>query len=146
MARVDAAEYTEKWSRRLKASTPDIQKGVNKVTVSPTEKAARQAETALAKIIEAFQNGTWAAQLRKVDLQSWKDSALQKGLTRIAQGVDSAIPGQQEMAQRLLQAVDAAVAKVETTPRGDLETNIGRMVTFTREMAARKLKRPAGAR
>jgi hypothetical protein len=48
------------------------------------------------------------------------------------------------MAERLLQAVDAAVSEANRTPRGDLEANISRMTTFVRSMAGKKLRRPGG--
>jgi hypothetical protein len=143
MARVTAEEYAEKWNRRLKGATEDIRRGINKVSVSPTELAAKKSELALQKIIQAFQDGTWAAQLRKVGLDDWKQSAIGKGLQRIAAGVDAAQPGQRQMAEQLLAAVDASVAEANQTPRGDLESNITRMTTYVRGMAKRKLRRPA---
>jgi len=146
MARVTAQEYAEKWNRRLKGATEDIRRGIAKVSVSPTEMAAKKAEITLQKIIAAFQDGTWASQLRKVSLESWKESATIKGLQRIAAGVDAAQPGQAQMAEQLLAAVDAAVAEANQTPRGDLEANITRMTTFVRGMNKRKLRRPAGSR
>ena len=142
MARVTADEYAEKWARRLSGATQDIKKGIEKVKTSPTAKAADKAELALRKIMEAFNNGTWAAQLRKVSLESWRESAIGKGLDRIAKGVTDATPGQKVMAQKLLAAVDASVAEAEKTPRGSLEDNIGRMVTFVRGMAGRSLRKP----
>jgi hypothetical protein len=143
MARVTAEEYAEKWTRRIKGSTEDIRRGISKVSVSPTEQAAKKAELALQKIIAAFQDGTWAAQLRKVGLEDWKASAIGKGLQRIAAGVDAAAPRQVQMASSLLAAVDASVAEANATPRGDLEANITRMTTFVRGMNKRKLRRPA---
>jgi hypothetical protein len=142
MARVDAGEYAEKWARRLSASSQDIRKGIEKVKVSPTAKAADQAELALRKIMEAFNNGTWASQLRKVSLESWRASAIGKGLDRIAKGVADATPGQVQMATKLLAAVDLSVAEANRTPRGSLEDNITRMTTFVRGMAGRSLKKP----
>jgi hypothetical protein len=143
MARLSAAEYTAKWQQRLKASTEDIRRGISRVTVSPTESAAKQADLALQKIMAAFQSGKWAAQLRKVTLQDWQNSATNKGLQRIAAGVDGATASQQQMAEKLLAAVDATLAEVNQTPRGDLEQNIGRSATFARGMAKRALKQPA---
>ena len=45
------------------------------------------------------------------------------------------------MAGKLLAAVDAAVSVVNQTPRGDLNTNVQRAVTFMTEMSKRAPKR-----
>lgn len=142
MARVTADQYTERWKTGLTQNTGRIREGINRVTVSPTEMAAKAAERTLQKIIAAFQDGTWASQLRKVSLEDWKASAINIGLTRIAAGVEAATEDQREMAVKLLAAVDASVAEAEKTPRGDLEANITRMTTFVRGMAKRKLRKP----
>ncbi len=144
MARVTAQEYTEKWGRRLKQSTEDIRRGINRVTEAPGEAAARQVATMKANLNRAIDDGTWAAQVRAVPLQAWKDAAGKKGVDRIAAGVDGALPSQQQMAEKLLANVDAAVAEANRTPRGSLEDNITRMTTFVRGMASRSLRRPSG--
>jgi len=142
MARVTADEYADKWSRRLKGSTEDIRRGISRVSVSPTEQAAKAADLMLNNLMKSVQDGTWAAQLRAVSLDDWKQSATSKGLQRIASGVDAATADQVGMAQKLLAAVDASVADANKTPRGDLEANITRMTSFVRGMAGRKIRRP----
>jgi hypothetical protein len=142
MARVTAAEYVEDWKRGLVGSTDKIRRGISRVTESPTEKAAKSQERALQNLIQAFTDGTWASQLRKVSLEDWKSSATNKGLQRIAAGVEGASASQVQMAERLLAAVDASLMEVNKTPRGDLEANISRSVTMQRQMAQRKLRRP----
>ena len=144
MARVTAAEYGEKWGRRLKQSTEDIRKGISRVTEAPGEAAARQAALMKANINRSLDDGTWAAQTRAVTLGEWKDAAGKKSVDRIAAGVDGAMPKQAQMAEKLLAAVDASVAEANRTPRGSLEDNITRMTTFVRGMASRSLRRPSG--
>lgn len=137
MARVTASEFAEKWSRRTKAATQDTQKGIERVTEAPGQAAARAQELMLRKLIESIQSGNWAAAVSAVPLSQWKDAAIKKGLGRIAAGVDGATPQMAQMAQQLLANIDAAVAEVEKIPRGDLEANIQRMVTFARTMSER---------
>lgn len=141
MAKVNAQEFADKWGRRLKAATPDIQNGIKKVTQAPGVKAAAQSGVMLANLTQSVSDGTWARQVGKVSLQDWQTAALNKGVGRIAAGVDGAQAKVSNMAGKLLSAVDAAAAVVAQTPRGDLETNIQRSVTFQREMAARAPKR-----
>lgn len=137
MARVTADKYVERWKGGLTQNSARIREGIEAVTVSPTQSAANAADRTLAKIIQSFQDGTWAAQLKKVSLEDWKASALNKGLQRIAAGVEAASPKQAQMAQKLLAAVDATLTEVAKTPRGDLEANISRSATMIRGMAKR---------
>jgi hypothetical protein len=141
MARVTAAEYAEKWGRRLKGATTDIARGIERVTVAPGQQAARAQETMRAKLNAAIDDGTWARQVAGVPLDEWKRAATQKGVQRLAAGVDAAQPNQAAMAERLLAAVDATRTEVNQTPRGDIEANINRMTTFARGMHKRKLRR-----
>ena len=140
MAKVNANEYAEKWGRRLKGSTEDIRRGINRVSVAPGEAAAAQIELMKANLMKSLEDGTWERNVRAVGLDEWKDKILNNGLQRIGAGVDAAQSKQVAMAEKLLAAVDASVEVVNRTPRGDLETNISRMTTFAREMNKRKIK------
>ena len=144
MARVTADQLVEKWARRLKSSTEDIRQGALRVTKAPSEGAIAAQDRMLAKLTAAIMDGTWAASLRRVTLEQWRDALTKVGIGRIAAGVDNAMPEMQDMASRLLSALDAVKAEVERTPRGDLEANITRATTQIRGMAARKLRRPGG--
>ena len=140
MARVSPTEYAEKWARRLKGSSEDIRRGISRVTEAPGVAAAKQKELMKTNINRALDDGTWERNVAAVPLEEWKKKATDKGIARIGVGVDSAQTSQVQMAEKLLAAVDATVAEVNQTPRGDLEANITRMTTFARGMAKRKLK------
>jgi hypothetical protein len=73
-----------------------------------------------------------------VSAEEWKKKTLDKGVARIAAGVDAAAGTQVAMATELLANVDNAVSAANQTPRGTLEDNITRMTTFVREMAKTK--------
>lgn len=140
MARVNAQEYAEKWSRRLKSSTEDIRRGIGKVSEAPGVAAARQVNLMKSNLNKSIDDGTWAAQVSAVPLQEWKDAAGKKGVDRIAAGVDAASPKQAAMATALLANVDASVSEANAIPRGTLEDNINRMTTFVRGMAKRRIR------
>lgn len=141
MARLTAAQWLDKWSRRLNAAGPDISAGVDRVTVAPGTQAAAAAQTMLANLTQSVTSGAWGARVGAVSLQSWKDATKTKGVTRIASGVQQAVATKGNAIQTFLSAVDAAVADANTTPRGSLENNIARSVAFQRSMAARAPKR-----
>lgn len=135
MARVSASEAVTKWGTRTKAASQDYVAGINKVQEAPGVAAARQAGLMLANLMASINSGEWAAAVAAVPLSVWKDAAVKKGAQRIAAGVDGATPQMQQIFTQLLAQVDAAVAEVNQTPRGDLETNIARAATFARAMA-----------
>ncbi len=141
MAKVTAEEYAEKWGRRLKGSTEDIRRGVDKVTIAPGVQAAKQAQKMLAKLTDAVNSGMWANQVSAVSLDDWKLAFNLKGINRIAAGVDAAAPAQVAMATKLLKAVDESAAIANALPKVTLEDSINRMTTFVREMNKRKLRK-----
>jgi hypothetical protein len=72
-----------------------------------------------------------------VSLDDWKKAALTKGVARVAAGVDGASAKMVSAMGDVLADVDATLAEVNRTPRGDLSTNINRATTFMQGMSAR---------
>ena len=140
MSKVTAQEYAEKHARRLKASTEDIRRGLERVTVSPTQQAANKIDKMKANLDAAFADGRVKAGLQSVSLDAWKNAAINKGVNRIAAGIDAVRAQQEQMASKLLAAVDGATAKVRLMPDTTLDDNIARMSTYAREMAKNKGK------
>lgn len=139
MAKLTAQEFQEKHARRLKASIDDMRKGVERVTVSPTEKAAAKQDKMKANILASIDNGKWAAGLKRVTLDDWKTKMINKGVNRVSSGIDEAAPKVIEFASELLPYIDSAKAKIEKMPDVTLEDNISRMTSFIRDMS--KFKR-----
>ena len=135
MAKVTPQEFQEKHARRLKGSLEDMRRGIERVSVAPTQQAASKQEKMRAKLNEAIDNGVWANGLKKVTLEDWKSAMIDKGLVRVSGGIDKAAPKVVDFASRLLPAVDAAAAKVKAMPDITIEDSIARMSTFAREMS-----------
>ena len=135
MARLTPEEFAEKHARRLKGSVEDIRTGVGRVTTAPGQQAAKKADKMLANLTKRVQDGTWAKRVAGVSLEDWKGKVIDKGLGRIATGIDSAHAKVVDFAGQLLPAVDTAQAKVKGLPDLTLEDSINRMNTFIREMA-----------
>jgi len=144
MAKLTAEEYAAKHATRLKASTEDIRRGIERVSVAPGTQAVKQQDKLVARFSEAVSSGRWARATAAVPLQEWQAQAAGKGVSRIAAGIDGAQAKQVQMAGRLLAATDAIRAKVATMPSTTLEDNIGRMTTAVREMSKFKGKIKAG--
>lgn len=140
MARLTAEEYQEKQARRLKGSLDDIRRGINKVTVSPTSQAVLKLDKMKANLDEAFASGRVKAGLESVSLEEWKNSFLEKGVGRIASGIDAAKTKNIQMAGRLLAAVDSVAAEVRNMPDLSIEDSVARAEKMMRGMHAFKGK------
>ncbi len=135
MAKVTPEEYQEKHARRLKASVPDIQRGVERVTRNPMEQAAAKKDKMLANLTAAVTDGKWERGLKKFSLEDWKSKMVNKGVQRLSSGIDGARDKVIEFAGELLPHVDAGVSKVKGMPDLTIEDSIQRSATFIRHMA-----------
>jgi len=135
MAKLTAAEFQDKHARRLKASTEDIRRGIDRVTENPCEKAAAKQDKMLANLTASVNNGKWAAGLKRVSLEQWKQKARDIGVNRVAAGIDGAKDKVIAFAEELLPHIDRQKAKIASMPDVTLDDNINRMTTFVRGMA-----------
>ncbi len=135
MAKLTAAEFQDKHARRLKAAVEDVRKGIDKVTESPTEKAAQKQDKMLSNLTAAVQSGKWAKGLKRVSLEDWKKKARDVGVNRIAAGIDAAKDKVISFAEQLLPYIDRQKAAISGMPDVTLDDNINRMNTFIRGMA-----------
>lgn len=138
MARVTAEQYRDKWSQRLKGSTEFIKAGADRVSEAPGVAAARKHEKMLTNLTEAITSGRWEKAVSAVTVDEWRKMLKEKGVQRIASGVDGAAASQMAMAQKLLAAVDEIAAKVKMMPDNNIEDSIQRMGTFARGMHGKR--------
>lgn len=135
MAKLTPAEFQDKHARRLKASVEDMRRGIDRVTESPTEKAAAKKDKMLANLNKAVNDGKWERGLRRVSLEEWKRKARDIGVNRVATGIDGAKDKVVAFASELLPHIDRERAKIDGMPDTTLDDNINRMTTFIRGMA-----------
>lgn len=130
MAIASAQALAQKWAKNLGGSGESIRRGVEAVTVSPTQKAAARSDAYLAGVQRAVADGKYQAGLRRVTLQDWQQSMLQKGINRIASGANAAVGKMESFLSEFLPHVEAGQRMLESMPRGDLSSNIGRAVAM----------------
>ena len=140
MAKVTSEEYYEKWGRRLKGATTDIQRGVERVTMAPGQKAAQKQQKMLTNLTESVNNGTWAKKVAAVDLPTWQSKMINKGIQRISSGVDGAHDKSVQFADKLLPHVDAGKQKIAGMADLSFQDNMQRMVAFSEHMHTLKGK------
>lgn len=124
----NAQDVANKWAQRLGAATDSIRQGVQGVTVNPAQKAAARADAYAAGVAQAVADGRYQRGLQKVSLASWQEAMITKGIPRVAAGANA---GKQKMAdfmQKWLPHQAALQSKLAAMPRGDLQTNIQRMI------------------
>ncbi len=135
MSKLTASEFQEKHARRLKASVEDVRKGIDRVTESPTDKAAAKADKMLANLTQSVNSGKWAAGLKRVSLEEWKRKTRDVGVNRISAGIDAAKDKTIAFAEQLLPHIDRGQDKIKGMPDITLDDSINRMTAFTRHMA-----------
>src|SRR6266487_3945707 len=125
------ADAAARWIQNTGGATQRYTDGVNAVTVSPGQAAARQADLWAANVAAA--KNKFAANSAKVSLEAWKTATVNKGAQRLASGVQAAQGNYEQALGKLLPYISSAVSSLPQ--RGNLEANIGRMTAFVRKMA-----------
>jgi len=139
MSKYTADQVQSKWARRLKGATEDIRDGVASVTEAPGVAAAKKADKMKQNIVQAIESGKWQKRVSAVSLDEWKSKMLEKGLTRVASGVDGASGKMQQFYSELLPYQDKLKSEIAKLPDLTLEDSISRMTTWIRGMS--KFKR-----
>jgi hypothetical protein len=133
--KVSAEQLTEKWQRRLKGAIEDMRAGVARVTVAPGASAAEKADKWQAAISESRTKEKWRRRVGAVTLEEWKAAMTEKGLARIASGVDGAGPKMRRFAAQLIEHQNSGLTQIEKMPDLTLEDSINRMAFWARHMA-----------
>lgn len=145
MAKLNAAQWLDKWSRRLVAASPDISAGVDRTTKDPGQLAAAASKTWVARLADPAVQASWAANVAKGGAKAnWSAAMKNKAIPRLQAGVTQATQTKTQRITNLLSAVDAAVADANAHPRGDINANLVRANTFAQSMHARAPRRTGG--
>ena len=136
MSMLSPAAAAAKWSRNTQAATKSMQDGVNAVTQSPTEKAAQAVDRQVQGVIRAQQEGRTQAALRAVSLDSWKQSMINKGIPRVAQGVQASVSKMEKFNAAFYPHLQTGLQMLESMPRGGLSENINRAVAMMNHNAS----------
>lgn len=134
-------EIAEKQARRLKGSTQDIIRGIERVTEAPGVKAAAKADKMLTNLTEAVTSGKWAANVGAVPLDDWKKSTIEKGVPRISAGIDAAIPKMTDFHQQRQAHQQGIDSELDRMADISLEDGIQRATHQMRRMSEMRFKR-----
>lgn len=120
------------WANGLAAKTEKMKAGAQAVTVAPGIAAARQ-KAVWAQNTAASVN-KWATNTAAVSNASWQQDYIEKGLPRVGQGAQAAIPKMTSFFTKLLPAI--ATAKQSLPPRGTYDQNKARAAAWMDKMHA----------
>lgn len=137
----NAAAVADKWARRLAQSTPDIEAGVQAVTVAPSERAIAAKSKMVQNFNQAMTDGKWERGLERVSLDDWKRSMLTKGISRIGQGAEEGKGKMEAYMREALPFMEELQRKIDAMPDLTLEDSIARMTTWIRGMSEFKRTR-----
>lgn len=124
----------QKWATAMQGAGTAYTAGVQAVTEAPGQAAAAAAPLWAQNTVAA--QPKFAANSAAVSLQSWQNSAVQKGAPRLATGATAAQPKFQTAMASVLPYISQVVGSLPA--RGTLDQNIQRSVAFQRGMAAYK--------
>lgn len=122
-----AQEISDKWNSRMKSAVSDMQRGVDRVTENPAEKAVAKQDKMLQNLTQAITNGKWAAGLRNVTLADWKNNTKNKIGSRLASGVDNAMQKRKKFDDYLVNTMNGAMSKVNSMPDMTFEDSVNRV-------------------
>lgn len=139
--RLSPSEFQAKQAKRLKASTEEIRAGVAAVSDAPSAKAIEKKDKMIANLIASVEDGTWEHRLAAHSLSDWKRDMLEKGVGRIATGIDNANAKTQKFAAWLLPKVYALSDEVKGMPDLTIDDAVARAEKVIRGMGAEKYKK-----
>lgn len=141
MPKLTPTEAAQKWASRATGAVEDYRKGVQRVTESPTAKAAAAADKMLIKVMEAINSGRWARALEDVSLEDWKKATSEKGTARMASGVQGSIHKQEAYYREVFPYLETLQAEIAAMPNLTIEDSITRAAHFMRGMNEFKKRR-----
>jgi len=133
--RVNAEQYGARWGSGLKGSVERIRSGVEAVVEAPGKAAAAKADKWHAAISASATKAKWSRRIGAVTLEDWQRAMIQKGVNRIATGVDEAQPKMVVYGEKLIAHQNALLAQLDTMPDLTLEDSISRATAWIRGMA-----------
>ena len=142
MAKMTGSEFAEKWARNIAGSTEYIRRGIESVTESPGQKAARKRDKWVARMTSKEVHDRWAKGVASVPLEEWKRRAIEIGLSRIPSGASAATSKMARFGEALLAYQEQGLAKINAMPDVTLEDSRARLLEWFNHMS--KFRKPTG--
>lgn len=135
MAKLTPQEAADKYGQRMKAAVADIRRGVERVTEAPGAKAAAKADKWHARLTAEETKQKYIRRVGAVSLSDWKAQTLNKGVGRIAAGVDAANAKMASFFGELFPYQESLKGQIDTMPDTTIEDSVNRAAFWIRGMA-----------
>jgi len=136
MATPSPQEAADNWGSGLRGASEKIRRGVDRVSDSPTKKAASKSEKWRQAVSSEDALQKFQSNLESVSLQDWKTAFKNTGISRISSGVDKGQNNMEEFMGQLLPHIESGQQKLEGMPDLTLDDSVQRMTEFVRHMAS----------
>jgi len=133
--KVTADQFATRWGAGLKGSVERIRSGVERVTESPGKAAAAKSDKWHTAISSTATKDKWARRIGEMSLEDWQRAMIQKGVNRIATGVDEAQPKMVVYGEKLIAHQNTLLGQLDSMPDLTLEDSIARATSWIRGMA-----------
>jgi hypothetical protein len=135
MPRRSAADSAARWVRAMQGAQQNYTEGVQAVQTAPGQAAARNVAGYQNGVAQAVASGKWTRNVAAVSLESWKDSAVNKGAARLSQGATAAQSKVQAAHERIGPMIDSAVQSISNMPRDNTANRIARATAYMTKMS-----------
>ena len=136
-------QIAEKHNRRTKAANQDMIAGVQNVTENPAEKAVQKKDKLVNNWNAAMQDGKWERGMKRVTLEGWQKSMVEKGAGRVAAGLDASMAKTEQFFSELIPFQSDLQSKVGKMPDLTIDDSIARSAEWIRGMS--KFRRSRGS-
>ena len=133
--RVTPNEGGSNWSQGFGAAGAKYQSGVQGVTTSPNELAAKALPRWIASVTSKKTQDKYLAANRRVTLEQWKSNTIEFGVPNLARGAAKGAPKYQIFAEKFYPVLSNNLQKIAGMPNVTLEDRIARATTMMRENA-----------
>jgi len=135
MVKLSASEIAEKWQRRAEASASDYQKGIERVSESPMEKAVAKKDKFKANLMKSIDEGKWEKGLKAVSLSDWKQAVASKGVPNYATGIRASTNKMEAFMSELIPFQEGLQAEIARMPDITLSDSIARATKWIEGMS-----------
>lgn len=133
--RLSPQEAAAKHLRRTTGAIGDMRTGVERMTESPTAKAADKRDKWIARLTESATQDKWERNLRAYPLEQWKRDMIDKGINRVASGLEAAQAKVTNFYEQLFAYENTLLNEINRMPDLTLEDSIQRMSAWVRGMS-----------
>ena len=134
-----AQQWAQNWVNGMTNAGERIKAGVMNVQTPPGESAVQAHTKMRANWLAAIDGNKWSNALLAVTLDSWKQSMIQKGIPRIADGVRASQGKVQNYATRAIPIMQALQQQVRSMPKITPQDSEARVLAWMRGMRNAKL-------